>query len=71
MAGEHFTGISGYARHDEQARQLREFGLENAAARYAAAALVGTPGDVLAKLEHVRDVLGHAWVLRPFQPLDR
>jgi alkanesulfonate monooxygenase SsuD/methylene tetrahydromethanopterin reductase-like flavin-dependent oxidoreductase (luciferase family) len=58
MAGEHFEGISGYARHDEQARQLRELGLENAAARYAAAALVGTPDDVLATLEHVRHVLG-------------
>ena len=58
MAGEHFKGITGYARHDEQARRLREFGLENAAAGYAAAALVGTPDDVLAELEHVRDVLG-------------
>jgi alkanesulfonate monooxygenase SsuD/methylene tetrahydromethanopterin reductase-like flavin-dependent oxidoreductase (luciferase family) len=58
MAGEHFTGISGYDRHDERARQLRELGLENAAARYAGAALVGTPDDVLATLEHVRDVLG-------------
>jgi alkanesulfonate monooxygenase SsuD/methylene tetrahydromethanopterin reductase-like flavin-dependent oxidoreductase (luciferase family) len=58
LAGEHFTSISGYDRHDEQARQLREFGLENAAARYTGAALVGTPDDVLAELERVRGVLG-------------
>ncbi|GAA1239614.1 hypothetical protein [Pseudonocardia alaniniphila] len=35
MAGEHFEGISRYARHDEQARRLREFVLENTSARYA------------------------------------
>ncbi|WP_411152556.1 LLM class flavin-dependent oxidoreductase [Streptomyces sp. A30] len=58
MAGEHFKGISGYGRHDEQARQLREFGLENAAARYSSSALVGTPDQIIEKLRHVQDVMG-------------
>lgn len=58
MAGDHFNNVSGYQRHAEQAKQLREFGLDNAAARYAAAALVGTPDEVLEKLHHIHEVMG-------------
>ncbi len=58
MAGDHFRGIAGYQRYDEQAKMLREIGLENVAAGFAACALIGTPDELIEKLEHIREVMG-------------
>jgi alkanesulfonate monooxygenase SsuD/methylene tetrahydromethanopterin reductase-like flavin-dependent oxidoreductase (luciferase family) len=58
MAGDHFQHIEGYQRHAEMAKALREFGLDQAADRYAASALVGTPAEILDKIRDIHETLG-------------
>ena len=58
MAGEHFTGLKGHERYAVNAAYFREIGLEKAANDYAAAALYGTPEQILGQIEEIRDVLG-------------
>ncbi len=58
MAGDHFQEIEGYQRHAEMARALREFGLDKAAGRYAASALVGTPDEIIEKITDIHELLG-------------
>jgi alkanesulfonate monooxygenase SsuD/methylene tetrahydromethanopterin reductase-like flavin-dependent oxidoreductase (luciferase family) len=59
MASGHFAQTAGYERYAEQAEALREAGLEKAAEGFAAAALWGTPEQIVGKLGAIRDVLGN------------
>ncbi|WP_322760452.1 LLM class flavin-dependent oxidoreductase [Frankia sp. Cr2] len=58
MAGDHFQHITGYQRHAEMAEALRDVGLDKAADRYAASALVGTPDEIIEKITDVHRTLG-------------
>jgi alkanesulfonate monooxygenase SsuD/methylene tetrahydromethanopterin reductase-like flavin-dependent oxidoreductase (luciferase family) len=58
MAGDHFATTKGYERYAENARLLREAGLEKAAESYAATALWGNPEHILGQIEEIRDVVG-------------
>lgn len=59
MAGDHFATTKGYERYADNAKFLRETGLQKAADAYAATALWGSPERILGQIEAIRDVLGH------------
>lgn len=59
MASGHFAQTAGYERYAEQAKALRDAGLEKASEAFAASALWGTPEQIISKLSAIRDVLGH------------
>ncbi len=58
MAGDHFGQTEGYQRYAELAQALRDAGLENAAAAFAASALWGTPAQIIEQIAAIRDTLG-------------
>ncbi|MGF7234013.1 MAG: LLM class flavin-dependent oxidoreductase [Frankia sp.] len=58
MAGDHFQHTAGYGRYAQLAEALRESGLDKAADRYAATALVGTPDEILEKITKIHATLG-------------
>jgi alkanesulfonate monooxygenase SsuD/methylene tetrahydromethanopterin reductase-like flavin-dependent oxidoreductase (luciferase family) len=58
MASDHFGRTEGYERYAEQAQALREAGLENAAAGFAACALTGTPAQIIEQIGAISEVLG-------------
>lgn len=58
FSGTHFGKTKGYQAYDVGATMIREAGLEAAAAAYADVQPWGTPDQIVAKLQHYKDVCG-------------
>jgi alkanesulfonate monooxygenase SsuD/methylene tetrahydromethanopterin reductase-like flavin-dependent oxidoreductase (luciferase family) len=58
MASDHFKDVAGYERYADQAKAIREAGLEAAATGFAECALAGTPDRILQQLGEIKDALG-------------
>ncbi|NKX51434.1 LLM class flavin-dependent oxidoreductase, partial [Arthrobacter deserti] len=54
----HFATTKGYERYADNAKRIREAGLQGAADKYAETALWGNPERILGQIEEIRDVLG-------------
>ena len=58
FTGTHLDETAGYKSYGEGARLIREAGLEAVTENFVSGQLWGTPEQILALLEHIKDVLG-------------